>query len=131
MSSSSENKEFIIRYLAAVSGKPKSESLLREYIDDEDLIKHALASEISFPEYEIIPIDTLAEGDLVAVRGRFVGSHLGPFMGFPPTGKKIDMEFFVNYRIANGKIVDHWMIMDSAEMLRQLGIEMVVQANHS
>ncbi len=128
MSTSVENKEFIIRYLAAVSGKSKPESLLREYLDDEELIEHILTSELSFPEYAVIPQDILAEGDLVAVRARYVGIHRGPFMGIPPTGRKIDIEFFINYRVVNGKIVDHWMILDSAVMMQQLGIEMVAQA---
>jgi predicted SnoaL-like aldol condensation-catalyzing enzyme len=127
MSTITENKEFVIRYLNALSGKPKPESMLREYLDDEELIEHILASEISFPEYELIAEDILAEGDLVAIRGRLVGIHKGDFMGIPPTGKKIDLELFVNYRIANGKIVDHWMILDSAVMMQQLGVELVKQ----
>jgi hypothetical protein len=127
MSTVAENKEFVIRYLNALSGKPKPESMLREYLDDEELIEHILASEISFPEYELIAEDILAEGDLVAIRGRLVGIHKGDFMGIPPTGKKIDLELFVNYRIANGKIVDHWMILDSAVMMQQLGVELVKQ----
>jgi predicted SnoaL-like aldol condensation-catalyzing enzyme len=127
MSTVAENKEFVIRYLNALSGKPKPESMLREYLDDEELIEHILASEISFPEYELIAEDILAEGDLVAIRGRLVGIHKGDFMGIPPTGRKIDLELFVNYRIANGKIVDHWMILDSAVMMEQLGVELVKQ----
>lgn len=127
MSTITENKEFVIRYLNALSGKPKPESMLREYLDDEELIEHILASEISFPEYELIAEDILAEGDLVAIRGRLVGIHKGDFMGIPPTGRKIDLELFVNYRIANGKIVDHWMILDSAVMMEQLGVELVKQ----
>lgn len=127
MSTVAENKEFVIRYLNALSGKPKPESMLREYLDDEELIEHILASEISFPEYELIAEDILAEGDLVAIRGRLVGIHKGDFMGIPPTGRKIDLELFVNYRIANDKIVDHWMILDSAVMMEQLGVELVKQ----
>ncbi len=125
MSTIAENKDLVIRYLDAISGKPKPESLMREYLADEELIEHILASEISFPEYELIVEDILAEGDLVAVRARLVATHQGPFMGLEPTGKKIDLEFFINYRIANNKIVDHWMILDSAEMMQQLGIELV------
>lgn len=127
MSTITENKEFVIRYLDAISGKPKPESVLQEYLDDEELIEHILASETSFPEYELIPEDILAEGDLVAIRGRVVGIHKGDFMGIPPTGKKIDLELFVNYRIANGKIIDHWMILDSAVIMQQLGVELLKQ----
>jgi predicted SnoaL-like aldol condensation-catalyzing enzyme len=125
MSTIAENKELVIRYLEAISGKPKPESLLREYLEDEELIEHILASEISFPEYELNVEDILAEGDLVAVRARLVGTHQEPFMDLPPTGRKIDLEFFINYRIAHDKIVDHWMILDSAELMKQLGVELV------
>jgi predicted SnoaL-like aldol condensation-catalyzing enzyme len=125
MSTVAENKDLVIRYLDALSGKPKPESLLREYLDDEELIEHILASEVTFPNYELIAEDILAEGDLVAVRARLVGTHLGPFNKLPPTGRKVDLEFFINYRIANGKIVDHWMILDSAELMQQLGVELV------
>lgn len=124
MSMIAENKDLVIRYLEALSGKPKPESLLREYLEDEELIEHILATEISFPEYELIPEDILADGDLVAVRARFIGIHRGPFADLDPTGKRVDMEAFVNYRITNNKIVDHWMIMDSTEMLKQLGVEL-------
>lgn len=124
MSTIAENKDLVVRYLEALSGKPKPESLLREYLEDEELIEHILATEISFPEYELIPEDILADGDLVAVRARFIGIHRGPFADLEPTGKRIDMEAFVNYRITNKKIVDHWMIMDSTEMLKQLGVEL-------
>jgi len=125
MSTIAENKELVIRYLNAISGKPKPASMMREYLEDEELIEHILASEISFPEYEVIAEDILAEGDLVAVRARLVGTHQGPFMELPPTGRKIDLEFFINYRIAHDKIVDHWMILDSAELMHQLGVELV------
>ncbi len=125
MSTIAENKDLVIRYLDALSGKPKPESLLREYLEDEELIEHILASEVTFPNYEVIAEDILAEGDLVAVRARLVGTHQGPFNELPPTGRKIDLEFFINYRIANGKIVDHWMILDSAELMKQLGVDLV------
>lgn len=127
MGNKTNNKEHVMRLYAAMNGKPKPESLLRTYIEDESLIEHALATEASFPEYEVIPQDIIAEGDLVAVRARLVGIHKGPFMGIPPTGKKVDMEFFINYRFANGKVIDHWMILDSAVLMQQLGIEMVTK----
>ena len=125
MFTTAENKELVYRYLEALSGKPKPESVLREYLADEELIEHILASEAELPEYEIITEDVLAEGDLVAVRAHLLATHLGPFMGIEPTGRKIDLEFFINYRIANSKIVDHWMIIDSGEMMKQLGVEAV------
>lgn len=125
--SASENKEFINKYIEALSGKPKTEPILRLYLDDQELIEHILASEAAFPEYEVIADEVLAEGDLVAVRARMIAIHKGPLMGVPPTEKRIEIPFSITYRIAKGKIADHWMNMDSNEMRRQLGIELVPQ----
>ena len=47
--SSEANKDFIRRYLDAVSGKPKPKALLDEYITDEELKKHVIETETAFP----------------------------------------------------------------------------------
>jgi predicted ester cyclase len=120
-----KNKEFIRRYLEDVSGKPKPEELLRKYITDETLIEHILTSEAAFPMYKIEVEEMITEGDLVSVRGLMSGTHLGPFMGIPGTGKSFCLPSFVTYRVVAGKIVDHWMKIDEADvtdLLGQLGI---------
>ncbi len=120
-----ENKEFIRRYLEDVSSKPKTEELLRKYIIDETLIEHILTSEAAFPMYKIEVEEMITEGDLVSVRGLMSGTHLGPFMDILGTGKSFCLPTFVTYRVVAGKIVDHWMKLDEAdiaELLRQLGI---------
>ena len=117
----SENKEFVRRYFDAISGKPKPPSVVNLYVNDKPLAEHIEAAEAGFPLYELIIDDLVAEGDLVAVRGRMRGEHLGPFMGMPATGKKVDVPIFLTYRITGGKIVDHWMVSDTLLMLQQLG----------
>jgi predicted ester cyclase len=116
------NKEFIRRYLRDVCSQPKTEELLRKYITDETLIEHILASEKAFPLYTLEIEEILAEGDLVSIRGVWNATHRGEFMGIPATGNTIHSSVFVTYRVVAGKIVDHWMIMDSADILRQLGV---------
>jgi predicted ester cyclase len=64
----------------------------------------------------------IAEGDLVSVRGRARGVHKSPFRGIPPTGRSFDDPIYLTYRVAGGKIVDHWMLTDNAEMMQQLGV---------
>ena len=39
------NKEFIRRYLDAISGKPKPESVLRLFIAEQPLIEHIMVAE--------------------------------------------------------------------------------------
>jgi predicted ester cyclase len=120
--SAQANKEFIRNYLEEVSGKPKPEELLRKYITDEHLIEHIMVSEAAFPLYSLDVEETIAEGDLVSIRGFFSGTHLGPFMGVPATDKPFRSPLFVTYRIAAGKIVEHWMMIDEADLMHQLGI---------
>jgi predicted ester cyclase len=117
-----ESKELIRRCGEALNGKPKPAALVSQYISDKSLIAHVEAIEAAFPYYYLVTEELIAEGDLIASRGRMCGVHQGPFMGLPPTGRSIDVPLFVVYRIAGGKIVDHWMVADSAVMLQQLGV---------
>lgn len=117
-----ENKALIRRYIAAISGKPKPEEVVRLFVADETLIEHIRAAEEAFPLYYLDVDEMIAEGDMVAVRVHHRGVHRGPFMGIPPTGKETDVPGFLTYRIADGKIVDHWMLADSLLMMQQLGI---------
>jgi predicted ester cyclase len=42
-------------------------------------------------------------------------------MDMPPTGKSIAVGVIDIFRIAGGKIVEHWGQMDSMGMMQQLG----------
>jgi len=121
------NKEFIRHYLEDVCSQPKTEELLRKYITDESLIEHCLTSEAAFPMYKIEIEEMIAEGDLVSVRGTWTGTHQGIFMNIPGTGKTFSLPIFVTYRVVGGMIVDHWMIIDQNEFLRQISIPQAQQ----
>jgi predicted ester cyclase len=43
-------------------------------------------------------------------------------MGIPPTGKEVSVPFIITYRIAEGKIVQHWMSFDRMALMEQLGV---------
>jgi len=66
--------------------------------------------------------DVIAEGDKVTVRMTATGTHKGEFMGIPPTGKQITVSAMGVFRIAGGKVVERWAIIDQLSMLQQLGI---------
>jgi hypothetical protein len=117
----SDNKEFVRRYLDAISGKPKPDAVLDLYLDDDPLKEHIRAAEAGLPLYELVAEEIIADGDVVAVRGRVRGKHLGEFAGMPPSGNTVDFAIFVSYRIANGKIVDHWMLTDNMALMQQIG----------
>jgi predicted ester cyclase len=117
-----ETKDFIRRYIDTISGKPKPEEILHHYIAEQPLQNLIAMAERAFPLYSIEIEMMVAEDDLVAVMGRLSGIHAGSFMGIPSTGKSFDVPLCITYRIRDGKIVDHWMVLDSAALIRQLGL---------
>lgn len=120
--STEENKEFIRRYLNAISGKPKPESVMKLFIAEQPLIDHIAAAEAFMPLYRLDADEMVAEGDLVSLRGWIRGKHLGPFMGMEATGKDLEFSIFITYKVVDGKIVDHWMLTDNMTMMQQMGL---------
>ncbi|MBI5670594.1 MAG: ester cyclase [Chloroflexi bacterium] len=120
--SAEQNKEFVRRYFAALSGKDKTPGLVDEYVADSDpeLKQHIAYAESAFPRYELIAEDVIAEGDRVVVRSFLRAVHKGEWMGIAATGKQVTMPFIIIYRIADGKIVQHWMQGDTVGLMRQL-----------
>jgi predicted ester cyclase len=118
--SSETNKKFIQEYLDALR-TDKSPATLDKYINDEHLVQHIEMFESALPGYWIEAEDLIAEGDRVAMRGTVHGVHNGSLMGIPPTGKAIHISGFLIYRIADNKIVEHWMLADMPALLQQIG----------
>ena len=98
----------------------KSSSTLDAFIAEDELKQHIAMYEASFPGYWLEAEDMIAEGDQVAVRGKVRGVHNGALMNIPPTGREVSVPIFITYRIANDKIVQHWMLVDFPDLLRQL-----------
>lgn len=117
---SESNKNLVQQFLKAVSGKEKPESLLRQFVSDETLIQHTQGMEMAFPRYEINPEDVIAEADKVVVRGAVRATHKGDLMGIPPTGIEVTVPLIIIYRIADGKVAQHWMNADMLGLMQQL-----------
>ena len=66
--------------------------------------------------------DMIAEGDRVAVRLTSRATQVGPFMGLPPSGRTYTIEEIHVFRIADGKVAEHWHQADFLGMFAQLGI---------
>ena len=50
----------------------------------------------------------VAEGDLVVQRSRTRMRHVGELFGIPPTGREVTVDHVEMWRVADGKIVEHW-----------------------
>ena len=75
----------------------------------------------AFPDIHFTIEDQIAAGDKVVTRWTCRGTHKGEFQGMSPTGNQITMAGIDIDRIANGKVVECWPVMDELGMLQQLG----------
>ncbi|MFE4468871.1 ester cyclase [Leifsonia sp. NPDC056824] len=65
--------------------------------------------------------DVIAEGDRIVVRWRNRGTHVEPFLGLPASGRQFDIAGIDIYRVAGGRLAEHWHVVDQLAMLTQLG----------
>ncbi|MDG0811574.1 ester cyclase [Cohnella rhizosphaerae] len=90
----------------------------------EGLLAMAERLRTAFPDQRSTVESVTVEGDRVVVRLRMKGTHLGTFRGMEATGLPIDARLYREYRIADGRIAEHWALFDTASLLRQIGAEL-------
>jgi len=76
----------------------------------------------AFPDLHLDIEDAVVQGDCVWVRLHGTGTHLGPFMGAPATGRTIGTDVIDIVRIADGWIAEHWGVADRLGVVQQLGL---------
>jgi steroid delta-isomerase-like uncharacterized protein len=64
----------------------------------------------------------IIDGDQVSAVLSMEGTHIGDFLGLPPTGKRFNMSAVFFYEVKNGRIVRERRIYDFTGMLVQIGI---------
>jgi predicted ester cyclase len=75
-----------------------------------------------FPDGQEEIRDIIAEGNTVMVRWIYRATHLGEFMGIPPTRKRIEITGYGTYYLENDRIVWDTMSMDWDDAMEQLGV---------
>jgi steroid delta-isomerase-like uncharacterized protein len=72
------------------------------------------------PDYDVTHEDLLVAGDRVAVRNTVSGTHQGAFMGYEPTGRRIEMRTMDIHQLRDNQIVATWHLEDFAGLIAQL-----------
>lgn len=132
--SSVESKDLVRQFIDAVN---RGDSSAIEAVLAPDYVDHSLPPGVppdrsgfvrfiagfrqSFPDAHWTIDDLIAEGDKVAGRVTFRGTHQGDLMGIPPTGKPATIGGIGIYRIAGAKIAEGWVQRDLLGLLQQLG----------
>ena len=66
----------------------------------------------AFPDLQTTLEDIFGEGEMVAYRWSVGGTHLGDWLGVPPTGNHVAATGITLLRVAFGKVVEGWTTMD-------------------
>jgi steroid delta-isomerase-like uncharacterized protein len=76
----------------------------------------------AFPDIHYTVDEVVAEGDRVAVRWHWTGTHKGPFRGFAPTGKAVSNSGSGIFRFESGRIASAVLETDRLGFLEQIGV---------
>ena len=75
-----------------------------------------------FSDFELTVVKLVADGDTVWALNRARGVNTGSVLGFPPTGKPMEIDVIDVARFEGGKMVEHWGVPDQLGLLMQLGL---------
>jgi len=78
----------------------------------------------AFPDFNTEIEHIIAEGDLVLVFTNTTGTHEGEFIfapGAPSTGEQVSFRTADLYRIEDGKIAEHWDVIEILDMMAKIG----------
>lgn len=76
----------------------------------------------AFPDSRMPLDDVIAEGDCVAMRHSFRGTHQALFQNIPATGNSVVVTAIVTAKVKDGRVVEGWLNADILGMLQQLGV---------
>ncbi len=76
----------------------------------------------AFPDLNFAIKEQIAEGDKVASRFEWTGTHQAAFLGVPATGRQVRVWGIVIDRLEGGRIKDTRILMDTLGLMMQLGV---------
>ncbi len=81
----------------------------------------------AFPDYHVKNDIEVADENWIAATGFLTATHQGEWLGIPPTGKPVKMRFSDFWLVKDGRLSENWVMVDNIEVLRQLGIDPMMQ----
>lgn len=132
MSKTTEQNKRLVREGIEATNERDAERLRELVADDvvvhgqdiqsaDDLVS-ANTNNTAFPDSHLEIEEMIAEGDTVAVRMTFTGTHEGNMLGIEATGKEIEIRVMSMYRIENEQLAEAWVVEDDTDTLQQLGL---------
>ncbi len=72
------------------------------------------------PDFHNEILDLVATGDRAAARLRYTGTHQGPMLDLPATGRQFAYAGAAFFTAADGLLADIWVLGDLTDLRRQL-----------
>jgi len=129
-----QNKQLLADFADAVFVKKDFTKLpqfmQQTYIQHNPLVPQGLSGFQHFfadwfkavPDWHYELEKLVAEGDTVWAYGVYSGNQQGEWLGIPATGKQYRIYAVDIFRIENGKLVEHWDVLDTYGLFKQLGV---------
>src|ERR687891_1161637 len=92
------------------------------YDGPEEVARYFEETRTAFPDQENELIALHQADDAVIVEAWVRGTHLGPFRGLPPTGRRWEMRFTSVFVFEEDRLMCERVYFDANTVLRQLGI---------
>lgn len=129
-----ENKAIVRRFIKAFETNDQAtikEVLAPDYmahgagapgpLDRETVAQRISIFTAAISDLRVTIEDQIVEGDKIASRFAWRGTHTGDFFGLAPTGKPVVVSAVSIERIKDGKIVERWFSQDDLGLMQQLG----------
>lgn len=75
----------------------------------------------AFPDGRMEIDELIVEGDTVAIRNSWYGTHQAEFYGVPPSGKSVAVTSIGLDRVRDGLVTEGWGELDMVGMMQQMG----------
>ncbi len=119
------------KYVAAVNAHDTSsfgEIHAENYLQHSGRSPNGLAAQIEnfraifarMPDVQATVEDRIIQGDKIVARMTFTATHTQPIQGIAPTGRRFTLRTIDIWRVENGKLAEHWDLVDTAGLQKQL-----------
>eukprot|EP00931_Biecheleriopsis_adriatica_P003642 TRINITY_DN105432_c0_g1_i1.p1 TRINITY_DN105432_c0_g1~~TRINITY_DN105432_c0_g1_i1.p1 ORF type:complete len:445 (-),score=42.83 TRINITY_DN105432_c0_g1_i1:69-1352(-) len=71
------------------------------------------------------------EGHFCAAHGQFTGVHVGPWLGYEATNKKLQLDFGMHWHVEDEQVVESWAMFDLPKLFLQIGVDLLQESTPS
>jgi predicted ester cyclase len=119
------------KYVAAVNARDTAsfgDIHAENYIQHSGRSPNGLAAQVEnfrtifarMPDVEARVEDRIIQCDKIVARMALSATHTQPMQGIAPTGRRFTLRTIDIWRVENGKLAEHWDVVDYAGLQKQL-----------